>query len=129
MAVVKKNRLFVGFSTVDTTSKTQQFSDIELIKRDLMNHFHTRKGERVMMPTYGCGVWNLLFEPFDDFVRESIIEECTRVIESDSRVKLTNITVNSFDQGFVVQMDIYYVPYDVVETFSLSFDQRSAQVM
>lgn len=129
MATIRKDRLFVGFSTVDTNSKTQQFTDIELIKRDLMNHFHTRRGERVMMPTYGCGVWDLLFEPFDDFVRESIIEECTRVIESDSRVRLNNIIVNSFDQGFVVQMDVFYVPYDVVETFSLSFDQRSAQAM
>lgn len=126
---MQKNRLFVGFSTIETNSKVQQFADIELVKRDLLNHFYTRKGERVMMPTYGCGIWDYLFEPFDDFVRESIIEECTAVVNADSRVRLTNIIVNSFDQGFMVQMDLLFVPYEVIDTFSLQFDQKTAQAM
>ena len=127
MAVLPQRRLFVGYSTVATTSKVQQFADIELIKRDLLNHFYTRKGERVMMPDYGCGIWNLLFEQFDEFVRDSIIEECTNVINSDSRVELINIVVQSFDQGFMVQMDLLYVPYNVVDSFSLQFDNRTMQ--
>lgn len=127
MAVLPKSRLFVGYSTVATTSKVQQFADIELIKRDLLNHFYTRKGERVMMPDYGCGIWNLLFEQFDEFIKDSIIEECTNVINSDSRVQLMNIVVKSFDQGFMVQMDLLYVPYNVVDSFSLQFDNRTMQ--
>jgi phage baseplate assembly protein W len=122
-----QSRLFVGYSTVDTTSKVQQFADIELIKRDLLNHFYTRKGERVMMPTYGCGIWDLLFDQFDDVVRDSIIEECTNVINADSRVQLVNIIVDTFDQGFMVQMDLLYVPFGVVDSFSLQFDNRTMQ--
>jgi phage baseplate assembly protein W len=122
-----QSRLFVGYSTVDTTSKVQQFADIELIKRDLLNHFYTRKGERVMMPTYGCGIWDLLFDQFDDVVRDSIIEECTDVINADSRVQLVNIIVDTFDQGFMVQMDLLYVPFGVVDSFSLQFDNRTMQ--
>jgi phage baseplate assembly protein W len=122
-----QSRLFVGYSTVDTTSKVQQFADIELIKRDLLNHFYTRKGERVMMPTYGCGIWDMLFDQFDDVVRDSIVEECTNVINSDSRVQLVNIIVDSFDQGFMVQMDLLYVPFGVVDSFSLQFDNRTMQ--
>lgn len=127
MAVIPRRRLFVGYSTLATNSKVQQFADIDLIKRDLLNHFYTRKGERVMMPDYGCGIWDLLFEQFDEFVKDSIIDECTNVIAADSRVRLMNITVNSFDQGFSVQMDLLYVPYDVVDTFSLQFDNRTMQ--
>lgn len=125
MAVVQSKRLFVGYSTVETNTKNQQFADIELIKRDLLNHFHTRKGERVMMPTYGCGIWDLLFEPFDDIVKEAIVEECTQVIAADSRVQLSNINVDEMDQGFIIQMDLLYVPYNVINTFSLEFDRRS----
>jgi len=125
MAVLQNKRLFVGYSTVETNSKLQQFTDIELIKRDLLNNFYTRKGERVMMPTYGCGIWDLLFEQFDDIVQDSIIEECTSVISSDSRVQLMNIAVTQFDQGFTVQMDLLYVPFNVVDTFSLQFDNRT----
>jgi phage baseplate assembly protein W len=127
MVFIPRNRLFVGYSTVATSSKVQQFADIELIKRDLLNHFYTRKGERVMMPTYGCAIWDLLFEQFNEEVKDSILEECTNVIAADSRVRLMNITVKSFDQGFMVQMDLLYVPYDVVDTFSLQFDNRMMQ--
>lgn len=125
MAVVQKRKLFVGFSTVVTNSKVQQFADIELIKRDLLNHFYTRRGERVMMPTYGCGIWNLLFEPFDPVTKDAIIYECQQVIESDSRVQWQTINAVEFEYGFQVQMDLLYVPYDVIDTFSLDFDRRA----
>lgn len=125
MAVVKKSKLFVGYSTVVTNSKVQQFADIELIKRDLLNHFYTRRGERVMMPTWGCGIWNLLFEPFDAVTKDAIIYECQQVIESDSRVRWQAITATEFEHGFQVQMDLLYVPYDVIDTFSLEFDRRT----
>jgi phage baseplate assembly protein W len=125
MAVVKKNKLFIGYSTVVTNSKVQQFADIELIKRDILNHFYTRKGERVMMPTWGCGIWNLLFEPFDAVTKDAIIYECQQVIESDSRVRWQTINAIEFEYGFQVQMDLLYVPYDVVDTFSLEFDRRT----
>lgn len=125
MSIIPSNRLFVGYSTVDSNSKNQQFADIELIKRDLLNHFYTRKGERVMMPTYGCGIWDLLFEQFDEIVKEAIIEECVKVINSDSRVELQDIIVTELDQGFVVQMSLLYKPYNVVNTFSLEFDNRT----
>lgn len=129
MAVIPRSRLFVGYSTIATSSKNQQFVDIELIKRDLLNHFYTRKGERVMMPNYGCGIWDLLFEQFDELVRNSIIDECMAVVNSDSRVKLMDIFVNSLDQGISVQMDLLYLPYDIVDSFSLQFDNRVSQSM
>lgn len=125
MAVVKKSKLFIGYSTVVTNSKVQQFADIELIKRDLLNHFYTRRGERLMMPTWGCGIWNLLFEPFDAVTKDAIIYECQQVIESDSRVRWQTINAIEFEHGFQVQMDLLYVPYDVIDTFSLEFDRRT----
>lgn len=125
MAIVQNKRLFYGYSTVETNSKNQQFADIELIKRDLLNHFYTRKGERVMMPSYGCGIWDVFFDQFDEYARDTIVEECTKVINADSRVQLQNIVVNTLDQGFIVQMDLLYVPFNVVNTFSVQFDNRT----
>ena len=128
MANLQKKKLFIGYSTVVTNSKVQQFSDLELIKRDLLNHFYTRRGERVMMPTWGCGIWNLLFEPFDEVTRDAIVYECQQVIESDSRVQWESIIVNELDYGFQIQMDLRYLPYDVIETFNLEFDRRSMTI-
>ena len=78
-----------------------------------------------MMPTWGCGIWNLLFEPFDAVTKDAIIYECQQVIESDSRVRWQTINAIEFEHGFQVQMDLLYVPYDVVDTFSLEFDRRT----
>lgn len=125
MALVQNKRLFYGYSTLETNTKKQQFADIELIKRDLLTHFNTRKGERVMMPTYGCGIWDMFFDQFDELAQEIIVEECTKVVNSDSRVSLQNISVNTLDQGIIVQMDLLYVPFNVVNTFSIEFDNRT----
>ncbi len=128
MAILQQSKIFVGYSTLDTNSKQQQFADIPLIKRDLYNHFNTIPGQRVMMPTYGCAVWNLLFEPFDEAVKDAVVAECTKVVSSDSRVILQSITVNEFNQGLVVQMELLYQPYNVIDTFSIEFDRRAVSM-
>lgn len=127
MATVQRKKLFIGYSTVGTNSKVQQFADLELCKRDLLNHFYTRKGERLMMPTFGCGIWDLLFEPFDQVTKDSIVYECIQVISADSRVELKDIIVTEYDHGFQVQMDLLYVPTNAINTFSLEFDRRTMQ--
>jgi phage baseplate assembly protein W len=125
MAILQQSKIFVGYSTIETNSKQQQFADIPLIKRDLLNHFNTIPGQRVMMPTFGCAIWNLLFEPFDDAVRDAIVAECTKVINSETRVVLQSITVNEFNQGVIVQMELIYQPYNVLDSFSVEFDRRA----
>ena len=125
MAILQQSKIFVGYSTIETNSKQQKFADIPLIKRDLLNHFNTIPGQRVMMPTFGCSIWNLLFEPFDDAVRDAIVSECTTVINSDPRVTLQSITVNEFNQGIIVQMELIYQPYNVLDSFSVEFDRRA----
>lgn len=125
MAVLAQSKVFIGYSTIETNSKNQQFADIPLIKRDLLNHFNTIPGERLMMPTWGCGIWNLLFEPFDEAVNDAVVDECTRIVASDSRVTLQDIFVNEYNQGLSVQMTLLYQPYNVIDTFSLDFDKRA----
>jgi phage baseplate assembly protein W len=125
MAILQQSKIFVGYSTIETNSKQQQFADIPLIKRDLLNHFNTIPGQRVMMPTFGCSIWNLLFEPFDDAVRDAIVAECTKVINAETRVVLQSITVNEFNQGIIVQMELIYQPYNVLDSFSVEFDRRA----
>ena len=120
-------RLFYGYSTVETNVKNQQFADIELVKRDLLNAFYTRPGERVMMPEYGCAIWNMLYDPFDDITQQNIVDEVQKVIDGDPRVQANSIAVNAFDQGIRLQMDLFYVPFNAIGTFSLDFDRRTAE--
>ena len=128
MAMLAPTKVFYGFSTLDTNSKQQSFADVPLIERDLLNHFNTLPGERVMMPSYGCNIWNLLFEPFDDALVQAIIAEAERIVYSDSRVVLQSTTVKEFNQGLLVQMLLFYQPFGVVNTFSVEFDRRAIAI-
>ena len=123
MAIVSPTRVFYGFSTFDTNAKNQAFADVTLIQRDLYNHFNTLPGERVMMPTYGCRIWDMLFEPYDDALIQAVIAEATRIVNTDSRVVLQSIIVNQINQGLLVQMTLFYQPFGVVDSFSVQFDQ------
>lgn len=127
MAQLPPQRLFYGYSTVDTTAKNTNFADIELIQRDLLNAFYTRPGERVMMPTFGCAIWNLLYEPFDNRTEQQISDAVDAVISGEPRVQLQNKYISVYDHGIQIQMDLYYLPLNVLQTFTLDFDKRSAE--
>jgi phage baseplate assembly protein W len=125
MAMLAPTRVFYGFSTLDTNSKQQSFADVALIDRDLLNHFNTLPGERVMMPLYGCKIWNLLFEQFDDATIQAVISEAERVVATETRVILQSVEVKQINQGLLVQMQLFYQPYGVVNTFNVEFDRRA----
>lgn len=128
MATLTSKNLFVGFSTVDNPSNNK-LVDIKLVEQDLRNHFFTKKGERVMMPMWGCGIWDYLFEPFDESTRDSIVYETKQVIDADPRVQLVNMNVTTFDQGIRIDLQLFYVPFNAYSSFTLDFDRRSQQLI
>ncbi len=125
-----KRKFFVGFSTFDVDPSKPPRSwalyDIALIKRDLLNQFYTRKGERVMLPNYGSIIWDKLFEGLTDMNRDEIVNDATRIVNSDSRVELVGVDVTQLEHGLIVVMSLRFKPYDVVDTLSASFDINAA---
>lgn len=118
-------RIFVGYSTRGTSdSRSWVLYDIDLIKQDLLNHFHTRKGERVMRPEFGCSIWDLIGEQLTPSVKDDVREEVERIIALDTRVTSRGVYVDSSDHTIVVVVDLYYRPYDIVDRFKIVFDSR-----
>ena len=123
-----QRRLFIGFSTQEMEGKRGwSVSDVDLIKRDLLNHFYTRMGERVMLPTFGTIIWDKLFEPFTDGVRQEIIDDVTRIVRTDPRVSLQGVNVSTSAHGIMVAIELKYEPWNSVGTFALEFDRRSIE--
>jgi phage baseplate assembly protein W len=125
--VTSQSRIFVGFSSVDASIKKTQFADLDLIKRDLVNNFYTRRGERVMNPTFGCIIWDMLFEPMTSDNIQLIITDCASIVAADGRVVLNDINLIEYDAGIQLQMALYYQPLNIVDQFSLNFDRRSTE--
>ncbi len=127
MAVSSRTRLFIGYSSVDTSIKQTQWTDLDLIKRDLINHLYTRKGERVMRPDFGSIIWDLLFEPMTVDVVTAIVDDATQIVQLDNRVSLQSINLVELDHGIQLQMNLLYTPLNIVESFSLDFDRRTVE--
>lgn len=127
MANPPRTRIFVGYSTVDTSIKNTQWTDLDLIKRDLINHFFTRRGERVMRPDYGCIIWDLLFDPMTVDNVTLIVDDATRIVQEDGRITLNSVNLVEYDHGLQLQMNLTYQPLNITESFSLDFDRRSVE--
>lgn len=121
-------RVFIGFSTQAIQGKRGwSVSDIDLIKRDLLNEFSTRRGERLMLPTYGTIIWDMLFEPFTDGVQAAIIDDVKTIVGHDPRVRIIDINVVTSANGIKVAIDLKYEPWDTLGTFALDFDRRALE--
>lgn len=126
MATITSKNMFVGFSTVNSVG-SKQLADIQIVNQDLLNTFNTRPNERLMMPGYGFGGYDYLFEPIDE-VRNLIISQAEQVVNQDPRVQLQSIDVVQQDNGLSIQMTLFYVPWKAYGTFQVDFDTRSASM-
>jgi phage baseplate assembly protein W len=118
---------FKGFSTQVAGRRSWTLTDTDLIKQDLLNHFNTRKGERLMLPTYGTIIWDMLFEPFTEDVKDDIVQDVKRVVASEPRVKLEKVVVSSSVHGITVALQLRFKPFDMVGSLAVSFDRRSLE--
>ena len=82
---------YKGFSTYDRTKKFR-ITDFELAKQDLFNHFHIRKGEKLMNPNFGTIIWGILFEPFTEEIKAAIVKDIKAIAAYDPRISIDNVT-------------------------------------
>jgi len=117
--------VYKGTSTVNPDNKSPILYDISLIKQDLLNHFHIRQGEKLSDPTFGCILWDLLFEPLTERVRSLIIDNVNDIINSEPRVYANSITVEEYEHGIAIYCELTYLPYNISEKMRFNFDKNS----
>jgi phage baseplate assembly protein W len=122
---IVSSRTYRGISTV-ADSGTFPLYDISLIKQDITNHFHIRKGEKLENPDFGTIIWDVLFEPLTDEVRDLIIEDVTSIINYDPRVRVVDITVSEYESGLQIECDLTYLPYNISESLRFRFDEANS---
>lgn len=115
--------LYLGYSTIDQ-DKSTRLTDADLIKRDLINHFYIRRGEKLMRPEFGTIIWDSIFEPFTEQLRSALVEDVTRIARYDPRVKVDQIMVDQFEHGILIELRLEYVDTNETETLKLIFDRR-----
>lgn len=124
--IVANTPIYKGFSTFQKLSPPYTLTDIDIVKQDLLNTFHTPKGDRVMLPDFGSRIPEYMFDPFDDLTKQNIIEDAKNVIESDPRVQLQSIDVIEFEYGLRIEAILLFVPSNVVDSLYVNFIKDEA---
>lgn len=114
---------FKGFSTVDTTTRNYTLTDIELVKRDLLNELYTRKGERAMRPSFGSIFQDLIMEPYTLDIESLIEEEITRIISNEPRLQLKRVDIETLDHFVQVNVQVIFQPGDIAENLFIRFQR------
>jgi phage baseplate assembly protein W len=118
---------FVGFNTINQPNPPYSLTNLELVKRDLLNQFATPMGSRVMLPNFGTRIYEMLFDPFDEITKNIIIEDAVRVVSDDPRVSLQQIDVYQQDQTLNVVMVLLFVPESVTDSLFVSFSLKDKE--
>jgi phage baseplate assembly protein W len=121
------SKRYRGISTV-SNSKNFNLYDINIIKQDIINHFHIRQGEKLENPKFGTIIWDILFEPLTDTLKEAIIYNVTEIVNYDPRVNVDSVLVDTYESGIQIECKITYLPYSISETLRLKFDQSAGLI-
>jgi phage baseplate assembly protein W len=119
-----KSVTFKGFSS-RADQKNFKLYDFEVAKQDLINRLSIRKGERVENPEFGTIIYDSLFEPFTDALKDAIVEDITANLNADPRISTEEILVSEADKGIAIQATITYVPLNITEKLRFNFDEDS----
>ena len=118
-------KTYKGFSTVSENTENFALYDFQLIQQDLLNHFHVRQGERLMNPTFGTIIWDLLFEPMTDELRDLVTQNVNTIINYDPRISASEVIVTQYETGIQIECVLTYLPYNIQQSMQLRFDQAN----
>ena len=84
----QNTRIYRGISTIDSNISNVSRYDIALIRQDIINSLNIRQGEKINNPQYGSIIWDHLYEPLTESLKDQLAANKESVVNIDPRVKL-----------------------------------------
>ena len=118
-------KTYKGFSTVDPDQAGFNLYDLQLVKQDIINHFHIRQGELLSNPEFGTIIWDILYEPLTERLKDVIVENVSTIINYDPRVNVVDVIVDQYESGIQIEATLMFLPYNISEQMRFTFDQNN----
>lgn len=115
---------FRGFNTVDQVRPSYVLTGTDLVKRDLLNEFYTRQGERVMRPKFGSRIWDYLMDPSTVDLDQLIREDITKIIKKEPRAELVDIKLYVLDHTVSAEVLLRFVPGGTEDSLYLEYNRE-----
>jgi len=113
---------YIGYSTVGTTYGSKTLTDIDIARRDLLNHFYTRRGERVQNPTFGSILPDLVFDPLDSGTERLANDDVEKIVSNDPRWRvLETLLTKPDDHSLNIKVRLEYIDTGTAEELFLNF--------
>jgi phage baseplate assembly protein W len=125
---VPGTKTYKGFSTISAEANSFALYDLALIKQDILNHFHIRQGEKLNDPTFGTVIWDILFEPLTEELKQLVAKNVEDIINYDPRVQADQVIITQYESGLQIECRLTYLPYYIQESIQLKFDQANGLV-
>ena len=84
----------------------------------------TRKGERVMMPTYGSIIHELVFEPLTSDIKQIIEDDLTEIVNDDPRVILKSINLSESEHTVTASILVDLLPEKEPVTLTIDLQRE-----
>jgi phage baseplate assembly protein W len=122
---VPGSKTYKGFSTISPDANSFALYDLALIKQDILNHFHIRQGEKLNDPTFGTVIWDVIFEPLTEELKQLVAKNVEDIINYDPRVTADQVIITQYESGLQIECRLTYLPYYIQESIQLKFDQAN----
>ncbi len=92
------------------TGALEYVEGMEIIRQSVGTILDTEPGERIMLPSFGCGLRRYLMEPNTLTTRTSMQEDISTALHQwEPRIKLVNVAVTPGEDPSLVWIEIAYV--------------------
>jgi len=115
--------IYKGFSSSRPAQNFKMY-DFECIRQDIINQFHTRKGERVMNPDHGTIIWDCIFEPMTEAIKTDVANDIRRIMDSDPRIITEAVKVDEYQTGILLEITVRYKTTNQTALIKLNFDRE-----
>lgn len=94
----------------DGDGKLGYVGGLDLVRQSIETILDTEPGERIMLPSFGCGLRRYLMAPNTLTTRTAMAEDITVALDTwEPRIELTNVSVSPDDNPTLVWIEISYV--------------------
>ena len=116
----------IGYTTIKQENTSKQLTGLELAKRDLLNHFAIRKGEKWTNPDFGSNLPYYVFQPLDDETVDLISQDVFDVVSNDPRFDVASeeVIVSDTEQSVTVEVQLIYLPTTTATDLQIKFDRE-----
>ena len=105
----QNTRIYRGISTIDSNISNVSRYDIALIRQDIINSLNIRQGEKINNPQYGSIIWDHLYEPLTESLKDQLAANTESVVNSDPRVKLEDFSIDSKEYRLMIIVGLRYL--------------------